>query len=500
MTRLLTTSLLAAMFASALPAQIVNNTPPADQRPTIRTMNCTDGGCHAKQTDFKFLHGPSAVKACEACHEYLDPAAHTFEFKRKGRDLCEFCHIDKSGREGPVVHKPVETGDCTGCHNPHGASTRAMLNATSTPALCATCHKDTMNGSHKHGPAAADCTTCHKSHTSSHPHLLSMDSQSLCVSCHEDVGKNAKNAKHPHDPAKSDCLKCHTPHASNQAKVLKQPVQELCASCHQKTVDSAAHAKHTHGALTDGKACMNCHVAHGSEFDKQLSQDPIASCLQCHAKPIEVSKERVVKGVPEIGMANLHKHGAIEKGDCSGCHTVHGGQLDRLLVANYNNSFYQPYTEQAYELCFKCHSKELVMGNTDDPQTRFRDGTRNLHAIHVASDKNGRNCRSCHSIHASKFTQLINETVPFGSWQLPINFIPNASGGSCSPGCHEPQRYERTAPKGGGGPSLTPASSPTSALPPAANAPSLPASGSTTPAPASRPAGSPPAADSADRR
>lgn len=431
------------LLCSVAHGQIVNSNTPPDQKPTTRTLDCTNGGCHAKQIDHKFLHGPTAVKACEACHQYVDPAAHTFEFKRQGRDLCEFCHIDKSGREGAFVHKPVQTGDCAGCHDPHGSSTRVMLRSESTPQLCLSCHKAVMDGKFKHGPAAADCTACHKSHTSSHPHLLSMEVKDLCVSCHEDIGKAAKNSKHPHPPATGDCLKCHSAHATDQHGVLLQPLQALCASCHQKTVESASHAKHTHGALSDARACMNCHVPHGSEYDKQLATDPIASCLQCHDKPIQVSPDRVVAGVPEIADPTLHKHGAIAKGDCSVCHTVHGGELDRLLIANYNNTFYQKYSDQAYELCFKCHSKEIVMGNTGDPQTRFRDGGRNLHAMHVASNPNGRNCRSCHSIHASKYTQLINDHVPFGAWQLPINFKPSENGGSCAPGCHEPQTYDR---------------------------------------------------------
>ena len=61
------------------------------------------------------LHGPTAVSACESCHESVDPAAHSFKMKRPGRQLCDFCHIDKTGTEGPIVHKPVADGDCTGC-------------------------------------------------------------------------------------------------------------------------------------------------------------------------------------------------------------------------------------------------------------------------------------------------------------------------------------------------------------------------------------------------
>jgi predicted CXXCH cytochrome family protein len=241
-------------------------------------------------------------------------------------------------------------------------------------------------------------------------------------------------------------------------------------------VDSAKHAKVTHDAVNQGKACLNCHQPHASEFDKELVSDPVGACLKCHDKPIQVSKDRTVKGVPEIGDPALHKHGAIEKGDCSGCHTVHGGQQTRLLVANYDNKFYQPYSDQAYELCFKCHSKELVKADIPEPQTRFRDGNRNLHAVHVVNPggnaAQGRNCRACHSIHASRVPQLINESVPFGAWKLPINFSATETGGSCSPGCHEPQKYDRVHPFNAGKPS---AAADGGAPAPASMAPGLPA-------------------------
>jgi predicted CXXCH cytochrome family protein len=442
-----------AIGAGAVWTTVRAQTQPAPTRPTTRTTDCTASGCHAQQKNHSVLHGPNAVGACDACHEHVDPAQHTFQLKRQGRDLCEFCHIDKTGREGTVVHKPFATGDCTGCHDPHGATNRKLLKKDTTTELCTACHTDVLKGSHKHGPAASDCAICHKAHTADHEHLLTMDKKALCTSCHEDVGKQAASSKHPHPPVKSGaCTECHQPHASDQPKILSKPAEELCATCHQKTVDSAKHAKFTHGALQQGKACLNCHAPHGSEFDKQMVADPIAACLKCHDKQIVVGKDHVVKGVPEIGDPKLHKHGAIEKGDCSGCHNVHGGEQSRLLVANYSNTFYQPYSEKLYDLCFKCHSKELIRTDLAEPQTRFRDGNRNLHALHVVAPggdpSRGRNCRSCHSIHASKYTQLINDKVPFGAWQLPINFSPTESGGSCSPGCHEVQRYDRVKPAG----------------------------------------------------
>jgi hypothetical protein len=36
--------------------------------------------------------------------------------------------------------------------------------------------------------------------------------------------------------------------------------------------------------------------------------------------------------------------------------------------------------------------------------------------------------------------------VPFGDWRIPIGFSKTATGGSCSPGCHQTSSYDRQTP------------------------------------------------------
>ena len=77
--------------------------------------------------------------------------------------------------------------------------------------------------------------------------------------------------------------------------------------------------------------------------------------------------------------------------------------------------------------------------------TDFRDGSRNLHFVHVNKTRKGRTCRACHETHASRRPNHIRESVPFGNWQLPVNYEKTDDGGSCAPGCHRPETYSRTA-------------------------------------------------------
>lgn len=414
--------------------------------PRTRVANCTTAGCHASQMNHEVLHGPTAVSACDACHDYVDPAEHTFKLRREGRDLCIFCHIDQSGTEGAFVHAPMGEGKCTACHDPHGSHTRELLRKATVNEVCLECHDQTMTGAHPHRPAAEDCTTCHEAHTSSHAKLLRMPTRDLCTTCHESVTRSISTMAHPHKPAEGDCLTCHSPHSTNAIGGLTQSPKELCLSCHDGVGRTISAASHPHSVTTDERACLNCHSAHASEHAAQLLKDAVSTCLECHDKPIVVSEAKTVPGVPELAAPNMFLHGPVKVGECSACHTVHGGALAALLIEPYPASFYQTYTDEAYALCFKCHDKALMQPNANEKQTGFRDGTRNLHAVHVATGPQGRTCRACHAVHASRFKTLMADTVTFGQWKLPLNYTETPTGGSCASGCHKPMSYDRENP------------------------------------------------------
>lgn len=417
-----------------------------DARPRTRVMTCTTAGCHASELEHEFLHGPAAVSACDACHGYIDPVQHTFQLKRQGADLCTFCHIDHTGTEGPFVHAPMAEGACTTCHNPHGSSTRALMQADSVNAMCLECHTQVLDGQHAHQPAADNCTSCHLPHTSEFQTLLRSPTNSLCATCHQDVFDAVETMAHPHPPAQENCLTCHTPHASDAVKILRQPPQELCVSCHGDvglTIDAATHP---HSVVTNERACMNCHSPHASDHASALLGSTIATCLECHASPIEVTKQRTIAGVPELAEPDMHLHGPVQQGNCSECHDVHGGVNNALLVEPFPESFYLPFSEDAYALCLKCHDPATIEVDGPDAITGFRNGERNLHTVHVAGQPQGRSCRACHTVHASRVETLIADTVAFGQWQLPINWKPTPTGGTCASGCHEVRSYDRVNP------------------------------------------------------
>jgi predicted CXXCH cytochrome family protein len=150
--------------------------------------------------------------------------------------------------------------------------------------------------------------------------------------------------------------------------------------------------------------------------------------------------------VAEIADDTLIKHGPVSDGTCSGCHQVHGGDISRLLNKPYPEEFYSPFELERFELCFSCHDQQLVVQPKTDGLTRFRNGEVNLHFLHVNKDRRGRTCRACHNTHASTNPLHIREAVPYGNWQLPINFTKSDTGGACAPGCHQELGYDRETP------------------------------------------------------
>lgn len=440
-------------------------------RPTTRAPTCTISGCHAEELSHEFLHGPTAVSACDMCHDVEDVQAHTFVLRSQAPELCSFCHIDKMGTEGPVVHDPVAKGHCLSCHDPHGSNSRKLLRRKTMKDLCIQCHEQTLHGSMVHEPAGeGDCTVCHGAHTAEHAKLLVKEPRDLCLSCHEALGEAMASDLHVHKPATGDCLECHAPHASDFAGHLKMAAVDMCGSCHVEQVEHAKSAPYAHSAVLDDRACLNCHLAHSSSQQALQHSDPVGACLECHgAAAVTQSLERdapanpgapvfssqnssaadtqrkLAAPVPELIAKLPIAHGPVKDGDCAACHDVHGAQHSRLLLHAYPESFYQPFTEDAYALCFNCHDRRLVLERETTSSTRFRDGERNLHAVHVNSEQ-GRTCRACHNTHASKSHALIGEAPAYGQWQIPLNFEPTESGGSCGPGCHKPASYDRMNP------------------------------------------------------
>jgi len=417
----------------------------AAEKPTTLQETCVTAECHAEYGKKAYVHGPVGLGDCKSCHKALSSEEHTFQFERKGRDLCEYCHLEQTAKK--VVHEPLKTGDCTQCHDPHSSDNKFLLPQKTVAALCASCHKITEGLAFLHGPTAVgECTVCHKSHSSDHADLLVTEQAELCFSCHVIMKDELEEYDFVHEPVKNDCIGCHNPHGAANSKMVKNLAPFLCYVCHKDIQKIAENSAYQHSVVGDIEGCNHCHTPHASTVKYLLKKDAKSLCLTCHDKPHDLGQNKVLPALTDELEGKEFLHGPVAENDCSGCHVTHGSEYFRLLAKDYPSQFYAPFRKENYELCFSCHSEDLVLTKETSDLTDFRNGYLNLHYLHVNKEKRGRTCRSCHATHASNKPKHIRESVPFGTWSLPVGFTKKQTGGSCAPGCHLPKDYDRKDP------------------------------------------------------
>ncbi|MBL9120276.1 MAG: hypothetical protein JNL80_10225 [Phycisphaerae bacterium] len=412
----------------------------------IAREGCVTPTCHPGIKDRPFLHGPVQVNGCDGCHTLVDPVKHAFQPVASREAMCALCHMPEVS-ESPVLHEPFAKGDCLSCHDPHGSSEARLLRGERYADACLTCHKD-MTGGHDqvHGPASVGaCGACHEPHASKLPKLLNAEGRDLCLTCHVRTAVEIEQSSVVHAPVLGECRVCHDPHATDNASILIEEPSKLCLNCHQDIADTVHSATTQHAAVTTKRACLNCHSPHAGNHASLLRDDVKLLCFECHNQPIKMEDGSTLVNMKSVIETGKSLHGAVTQRSCAECHEIHGGGHKRLLNNEYPSDLYYPFGENAYALCFSCHDRQLVLLPHTDSATGFRNGTTNLHYVHVNQDKKGRSCRMCHDTHAANREKHIRDDVPYGpsGWKLPIGYQQSVDGGSCAGGCHPAYAYSR---------------------------------------------------------
>ncbi len=405
-------------------------------------QSCVTAKCHANMGKDKYVHGPASVGQCTICHQ--PTAKHEFKPINNVAALCNQCHEKEFTSK--VVHPPVKKGQCTGCHDPHQSPYEFMLKGEAEK-LCFLCHdKGMTSGEYVHGPVAVGgCSVCHNPHESDYPKLLSAEGNEVCFLCHTDKAEAFQEKKHMHSAVEEGCVSCHSPHSGPfEYNLPADGKKDLCLKCHDDIKSIVSEAKSPHGALDSKKKCLSCHDPHATDYPNNLVLQPADLCLSCHDRDYKDSKGKVrVANLKKILAENKDHHGPIRQKDCSACHSPHGSNYFRMLREYFPELFYSPYKASNYKLCFMCHEQTIAEEKFTTTLTGFRNGEQNLHYVHVNKEVKGRTCRACHDAHATNNPKHIRDGVPFGAWDLPINIEKTATGGQCTPGCHQLFKYDR---------------------------------------------------------
>jgi predicted CXXCH cytochrome family protein len=322
-----------------------------------------------------------------------------------------------------------------------------MGQTKSREKTCVECHKNTVAKNFVHGPVATDCMSCHVATGEKHPvktkvgFTLKAQGAELCYSCHTELHTKLATLKRKHTPIKKgECLKCHDIHSSNDSKLVSATSPALCYTCHKKLKKVVENSKIVHLPVTKEGGCLICHAPHASKQKKLLTAQKKDLCLSCHNKTIK-DGVRKIANIDKLLKDSKVQHPALKKG-CSGCHTAHATNNNFLLKIAFPTSNYAKGTQENYELCFNCHDSDLLLVEKTTTATEFRDKDHNLHYVHVNKEK-GRACVNCHNMHGSSRKHLVPETIKFGSWDMPLKYIPTETGGSCASGCHKEKHYNR---------------------------------------------------------
>jgi len=381
--------------------------------------------CHEQKNTKKFIHPPVKDEDCLGCHNPHSSPNKSL-LNGDGNNLCFICHETKNYTGKKIVHNPVKE-NCLNCHQPHESDDAKLLNEQN---ICIKCHGDMINKLKVVHPPVLDkdCMGCHTPHTSDANKLLLFPMPDICFNCHDNK-PFAK--KHIHSPVTEACTMCHKPHSSSNENLLVTKKDFLCRECHNDLINTFRRYKKLHPPVSN-EQCTICHNVHSSDIEKILNNAPLILCAECH----DIGNAKVAKSI----------HKPVENGKCADCHNVHGGNETKFLVAKYPIENYPPYTPQTYELCFKCHNKDIARDVKTVTATNFRNGDKNLHYVHVNKEKS-RNCKFCHDPHMSSQEKLIKRDYrSFGAWNIPINFKKTDTGGGCTVGCHKPYYYDRLKP------------------------------------------------------
>lgn len=312
--------------------------------------------------------------------------------------------------------------------------------------MTSNCHTDYRHAPFLHAPMKAtnSCELCHKVKAASpkHPVLLPLDKKAVnatCLTCHESFMPGLhKKFSHLHGAIeKQGCLSCHDPHKGvDRALTRKMPRFDLCLDCH-KDQHKASQLSH-HRVKDFEKGCLACHTTHGANNDKLLlSQDQTQFCMNCHSKAQGETQALVLTGARSI-------HAPVKKGECSKCHAPHGSNEKNLLVKKYLPAHIGKYKKEDSALCFECHKKDLVNNQYTQTATKFRNGAKNLHFLHIVGQKRAKSCGICHETHASGDDFLLRGQFEYKGITLPMRFMKTDSGGNCTTACHKQSGYSRT--------------------------------------------------------
>lgn len=214
----------------------------------------------------------------------------------------------------------------------------------------------------------------------------------------EKKGLHSENERYPViDPntlRHSECIDCHSPHYSipelpllsvsgvtidGKFSNVNYGEYEVCFKCHGADANKPFYQKDKIKEFSPNNPSYHPVVAQGKNnylpsLKKGMTYETMISCTSCHGS--DSKGKRQIRG-------------------------VHGSNNEYILVLPYTRT--EESLSPRYDLCYKCHREESILGNQSFPYHR-----QHIEGVKVRNWK-GTSCSTCHNSHGSiKYRFLID--------------------------------------------------------------------------------------------
>jgi predicted CXXCH cytochrome family protein len=378
-----------------------------------------------------FLYDSSLAAANGKLH---DPATLTREVRldRDGMVQCTSCHDPHRDDFGYfLVEDNTASALCLACHDfeqwkasvSHQSSTKSVAGALPVQAggrggsrAAALARKNSVAG---HG-----CDSCHSTHQAGSMQLLLRKSipEQNCLNCHngtvaamniqaefQKISGHAlslnEDAHQPDEDVLNSkrhvvCQDCHDPHGSTPFKATAPMASGAIAGVRGISATGAVVPNVTR----EYELCFRCHADSLNRGPARVNRVAVQTNTRLEFQPSSRSYHPVVAPgknsiVPSL-IAPLSVAGMIY---CTDCHNSdqagggsgtaargpHGSIHTPLLAQPLELRDTQPESSAAYALCYKCHSRDVVLSDRSWSQ----------HRKHVVDWQAA--CTTCHDPHGS---------------------------------------------------------------------------------------------------
>jgi predicted CXXCH cytochrome family protein len=329
-------------------------------------LKCHATGLNVGEKGSRHAALDTGCDSCHVIHKTGKPGALESEFHQLKDPLkrCMECHDVKNEAIVKAHYgQPLEGSNCLSCHDMHQSSRPNLVQGFA------------------HSPfAGKSCDICHLAPKDGKVVLTKPDSNTLCLSCHEEVGKKIQTAKIKHSGAKGKCIGCHDPHAGNVPGFLSPDPVSICTKCHRTQAKLQTTKAYLH-KVAYKTGCSTCHEPHGGENDHLLrTSTPNALCLECHDSDPKWAQGKDDRSITifngsvklpknyfntmpvisiKYGLGHpIDRHPVVDQMDpmdvtkvraainCSSCHQPHASSERYLLVKDQANNIM---------FCASCH-------------------------------------------------------------------------------------------------------------------------------------------------